>query len=70
MFSRQAYLEAFCHYRQKRRTFKLDRMLSTRVVGESKYVSYPLTALRLVTFSFIPRFGEITADPVRSWFER
>ncbi|MBA4042986.1 MAG: WYL domain-containing protein [Erythrobacter sp.] len=55
MFSRQAYLEAFCHYRQKRRTFKLDRMLSTRVVGESKYVSYPLTVLEVSDFFVHPK---------------
>lgn len=55
MFSREAYLEAFCHYRQKRRTFKLDRMLSTRVVEESKYVSYPLNVLEVSDFFVHPK---------------
>lgn len=55
MFSGEAYLEAFCHYRQERRTFKLDRILSTRVVEESKYVSYPLNALEVSDFFVHPK---------------
>ena len=55
MFCREAYLEAFCHYRQKRRTFKLDRMLSNRVLEGSKYVTYPLAVLEISDFFVHPK---------------
>jgi hypothetical protein len=55
MFSGEAYLEAFCHYRQKRRTFKLDRMLGYRVLEGSKYVTYPLTVLEVSDFFVHPK---------------
>lgn len=55
MFSGEEYPEAFCHYRQKRRTFKMDRMLNTRVLDERACENYPLSALQVGDFFVHPK---------------